>query len=72
MQFDRDHLAQHLPSGDIKVVRDGDRYYLASPKIDNPPAGTKNHEVAERLIEHVNGYGSLTQPNFRPVGLTGI
>jgi hypothetical protein len=71
-QFDLDHLAQLFPTGDIRVMRDGDRYYLTSPQIDNPPAGTKNYEVAQRLIAHVNGYGSLTHSNFRPVSLTKI
>jgi hypothetical protein len=37
--------------------------------MDNPPAGTKNHEVARRLIAHPNGYGSLTHSDFRPVQL---
>ncbi len=71
-QFDLDYLAQHFPTGDIRVVRDGDRYYLASLQIDNPPAGTKNHEVARKLIAHLNGYGSLTHPDFRPVQSAGI
>lgn len=70
--FDLDHLARLLPSGDIRVVRDGDRYYLASPKIDNPPAGTKYHEVAERLIKHVNGLGWASHSDFHPVRLTKI
>jgi hypothetical protein len=53
-------------------MRDGDRYYLTSPTMDNPPAGTKHHEVDERLIRSVNGYGSATHSNFRPVSLAGI
>jgi hypothetical protein len=71
-QFDVDHLAQLLSTGDVKVMRDGDRYYLTSPEIDNPTPETKKHEVAERLINYVNGLGRVTHSNFRPVTLTRI
>jgi hypothetical protein len=71
-QFDLDHLTQLFPSGDVTVVHEDDRYYLTASEIDNPPPGTKFHEVAERLIGHVNGLGRTTHSDFRPVRLSGI
>ena len=71
-QVDLAYLAQLLPSGKVKVMRDGDRYYLTSPSIDDPPPETNYKDVAEWLIEQVNGYGSVMNASFRPVQLAGI
>jgi hypothetical protein len=67
--FDLDHLTRLLPSGEVIVVREDDRYYLTASEIDNAPPVSKFHEVAERLIGHVNGLGLTTRPDFRPVRL---
>jgi len=71
-QFDLAYLAQLLPAGNIRVVQEGDRYYLTSPEIDNPAAGTHFHDVAERIITHVNGLGLASHSAFRPVSLSRI
>ena len=49
---------------------EGDRYYLTSPEIDNPPAGTQFYEVAARLIIQINGIAHAKDPSFRSVRLS--
>ena len=68
-QLDLRELARPLPSGDICVVCEGDRYYLTS-EIDNPPAGTQFYEVAARLIIQINGIARANDPSFRSVRLS--
>jgi hypothetical protein len=70
-QFDLQELAALLPSGDHRVVREDDGYYLTSPDIDNPPQGTASHDVAERLLTRANGLARAKKADFRPVSLTG-
>lgn len=55
----------------LRVVREGDDYYLTAPAIDNPPEGTKFYKAAQRVIDHINGLSSIRNPNFRPVRLSG-
>jgi hypothetical protein len=70
-QFDLQDLAELLPSGDVRVVREGDAYYLTAPQIDNPPEGSTFYEAAQRLIFWINGLGRAKNPSFRPAGLSG-
>jgi hypothetical protein len=70
-QFDLQELAQLLASGDTRVVRDGDRFYLTSPEIDNPPEGVEYYDAAEKLLVRINGLGRLSTSDFRPVALSG-
>jgi hypothetical protein len=69
--FDLDDLAELLPSGDVRVVREGEEFYLTSPDIDNPREGQRHDEVAETLIARINGIGAVRYSNFRPVALRG-
>jgi hypothetical protein len=69
---DLDHLVDLLPTGDVTVEREGNRYYLAAAQIDTPSPPNTPHEVAERLLVHVNGLGRMTHPDFRPVSLNSI
>ncbi len=64
-------LVRLLPEGDIRVVRDGDRYYLSSPQIDSPPAGERFYDAAYRLVDYVNGLSKVHEPMSRPVTLDG-
>jgi hypothetical protein len=70
-QFDLQDLAELLSSGDVRVVREDDRYYLTSPGIDNPPQGATYFNVAASLLTHINGLARVKNPSFRPVRLTG-
>ena len=67
--YDLEDLADLLPTGDVRVVKEGERYYLTSPQIDNPPAGRQIYEVAPEILTRVNGLGRAHNPNFRPVKL---
>lgn len=49
-QFDLDDLVALLSTGDTRVVKDGDAYYLLSAEIDSRPAGVPFYEVAPRFF----------------------
>jgi hypothetical protein len=51
-QCDLQDLAELLSSGDVRVVREDDSYYLTSPKIDNPPQGATFYEALRRPACH--------------------
>ena len=70
-QLDLQDLAELLPSGDVRVVGEDDRYYLTSPEIDNPPQGATYYNIAASLLTHINGLARVQNPSFRPVRLTG-
>ncbi len=70
-QLDLEDLANLLPSGDVRVVREGDAYCLTAPSIDNPPGATTFYEAAQDLLNHVNGLARLQNTSFQPVGLSG-
>lgn len=68
-------LADLLPDGDVRVIRDdddGDRYYLTAPEIDNPPEPGRSDQPAEKLIGRINGLARARDASYRPVSLTGI
>lgn len=69
--FDLQDLANLLPSGDTRVVKDIDGYYLTSVEIEHRPAGVALHEVALRVLRRVNGLGRARNPKFEPVELAG-
>jgi hypothetical protein len=52
---DLQYLTTLLPSGDVQVGPDGDRFYLASTELDNPPPDEQFHDVAEKLVTWING-----------------
>src|ERR1035441_4590022 len=69
---DLQYLADHLPAGDIQVSREGEKFYISSPRLDNLPGGSGLLlDIAEDLIESVNGLGRLLNPSFERVALTG-
>jgi hypothetical protein len=69
--FDLQALTELLPSGDTRVVCEGDEFYLTSPDIDNPPEGVAYYDAAEQLITTINGLARVKDPHFRPVALSG-
>lgn len=70
-QFDLDSLVQLLPTGDTRVMSDGDGYYLTATEIDNRPAGVPFYEVAPRILQRVNGLARVKNAGYRPVRLSG-
>lgn len=69
--FDLQDLASLLASGDTRVVREGDEFYLTSFDIDNPPQGVEYYRAAEQVLISVNGLGRVNKSDFRPVALSG-
>ena len=69
-EFDLQDLVDLLPSGDVRVVREDDEFYLTSPEIDNPPERMAFHDAAEQLITRINGIARVRNPRFQPVALT--
>ena len=71
-QFDLDRLVELFPAGDIRVVKDGDEFYLAALEIDSEADGSKFYEVAPEVLQRVNGMARAMHPNdYRPVELVG-
>jgi hypothetical protein len=71
-QFDLDALAELFPTGDVRVVKEGENYYLTAPEIGSPPHGRTFYEVAPEVLQYVNGLARAMRPNeYRPVELTG-
>ena len=70
-EFDLQDLADWLPSGNIRVMKDDVGYYLSAAVIDNPPEGQTFYEAAQELLPIVNGIGSLKSAKFGPVKLDG-
>lgn len=70
-QPDLQALVDQWAVGDVRVVADGDRFYLTAPEIDNPPNGKTCHDVAKQVIVRVNGLARVRNSSFRPVQLTG-
>jgi hypothetical protein len=69
-QFDLETGATLLTVGDIRVIKEGEKFYLSAPQLDNPPPGKEFHEVARELLVRVNGVGRLMRSDFSPVELT--
>jgi hypothetical protein len=69
--YDLEELAELLPTGDTRVVKEGDDYYLASSRIDNRPEDVPFYAVAPSLLQQVNGLARAMCDGFRPVRLTG-
>jgi len=70
-EFDLQDLADWLPSGEIRVAKDADGFYLEAAAIDKPPEGKTFYEAAQEILKLLNGLGRAKTANFRPVALTG-
>lgn len=70
-EFDLEMLADLLPDGALRVVKEGGVYCLVSDELDNPPSGVPYYEVAPALLQRINGMGRVTSSDFRPVHLSG-
>ena len=68
--LDLQDLAERLPSGDTRVVREGDLYYLTSREIDAAPDDIQANEIAAALIVRINALGRATNPNFQRVKMS--
>ena len=68
---DLEELAKFLPTGDTRVVKEGDGYYFASLRIDNRPEDVPFYAVAPSVLQQVNGLPRAMCDGFRPVRLTG-
>jgi hypothetical protein len=65
-------LTELFPAGDVRVVKEGDEYYLTATEIGRPPDGRKLYEVAPEVLQRVNGMARAMRPNdYRPVELVG-
>ena len=69
-EFDLDRLVDLLPSGDTRVAKAGDGYYLVAAEMDVRPADVPFYEVAARVLETVNGLARVSDPPYRPVKLS--
>jgi hypothetical protein len=69
--FDLQDLADLLPSGDVRVIRSGDEFYLTAAELDSPPVGAVVPDVAERVLARVNGLARARIHDFMPVRLSG-
>jgi hypothetical protein len=69
--FDLQDLASLLPSGETRVMKEGDRYYIASTEMDHRPAGVEPYQIAPRVLQRVNGLARAQNPKFQPVKLDG-
>jgi hypothetical protein len=65
-EFDLDDLVDLLPSGDTRVVKDSEGYYLTSKEIDSRPDGVPFYEVAPRVLQRVNGLARAKNPSTDP------
>jgi hypothetical protein len=70
-EFDLEDLARLLPTGDVRVIKEDNGFYLTAAELDNPTPGRAFHEVAEELLVRVNGVGRLMRDGFSPVALKG-
>lgn len=71
-EFDLEVLVELFPVGDVRVIKEVDKYYLAATEIDSPPAVREFHEVASKVLQRVNGMARAMRPNdYRPVELVG-
>ena len=69
--IDLETLADVIPAGDTRVVRDDDGYYLTAAEIDDRPAGVPFYEVAPVVLQRVNGLARVMNTGYRPVRLSG-
>lgn len=56
-----------LPSRDVHVARDSDRFYLVATELDTPPANDQFYDVARKLITRINGLARSQNPSFAPM-----
>ena len=70
--FDLDHLAGISPAETSELCAQRGLVSLGLARYRQTASWNEIYQVAERLIEPVNGYGSLTHSDFRPVRLTRI
>jgi hypothetical protein len=71
-EFDLECLVDLLRSGDVRVVKEGDQFYLTSPALD--AAGddaASGHDIAQRLLTQICGVARARDPDFKNVKLTG-
>jgi hypothetical protein len=70
--FDLQTLAELFVSGDTRVVKDGDDYFLTATAIDNGPDGVPFYEAAPVMLQRVNGLARVLRgDDYRPVALSG-
>lgn len=68
-EHDLQYLAAMLPSGDVRIAQDGDRFCLTARQLDAPPSGEQFYEIARKLISQVNGLACIQNADFSPVDL---
>ena len=70
-EFDLAVLAELLQSGQVRVTKDDQGYFLSSDELDTLNPGTELHECASRLLAIANGLARASHPDFQPVSLSG-
>lgn len=71
-EFDLEYLVDLLPSRDVRVVKEGDQFYLTSTALD--AAGddaASGYDIAQRLLTQICGMARARDPDFKNVKLTG-
>jgi hypothetical protein len=69
--YDLEDLVRLFDSGETRVVKEGDGYYLASSIIDDHLPSTSFYDAAQIALGLVNGIGRTHDSSFNPVRLTG-
>ncbi|MFJ3777548.1 hypothetical protein ACIPX0_38240 [Streptomyces sp. NPDC090075] len=70
--FDLDALVELFRSGDPKVSKEDDGYYLGSSELDGlMDDGGQLVAAATRLLQKVTGVARILDSSFRPVSLPG-
>lgn len=70
--FDLETLHEQFPSGDPRVVRDGDRFFLESADLDVlAPNHVEVLERAKSLLPPMNGAAQLADPKHQAVAASG-
>ncbi len=70
-RFDLEELARAFPTGDTRVVAEGDEYYLTSRELDDAADCVDHPQVALRLLRRMNGIARLGRTDHRNVELHG-
>lgn len=65
--FDLETLANVFPSGDPRVFRDGDEFWVESSRLDAFATGGGRQSDADSLRDLLNAAGRLQERGFEPV-----
>lgn len=70
-EFDLLDLADFFPTGDPRVVKDGDTFYIESAALNPAPGGRPFYEAGPDLIRTLNGAARAMKVDFQLVEING-